>query len=107
MPRAETIVDEHVGKFLSWQASVEIVGLVDALRIRLKEDRAVFLRSRLDEMPHLSEADRARFEKLMDELLEKTIVEPAERIRSEKDLSRKIHNVEALRDLFLQYRSKP
>ena len=27
VPRAETIVDEHVGKFLSWQASVELVGL--------------------------------------------------------------------------------
>ena len=38
VPRAETIVEEHVGKFLSWQASVELVGLVDALRARLREE---------------------------------------------------------------------
>ena len=28
VPRAEAIVEDHVGKFLSWQASVELVGLV-------------------------------------------------------------------------------
>src|SRR5258707_12959425 len=27
IPRADSIVDDHVGKFLSWQASVELVGL--------------------------------------------------------------------------------
>src|SRR6266704_1236104 len=32
IPKAQGIVDEHVSKFLSWQASVELVGLVDALR---------------------------------------------------------------------------
>jgi glutamyl-tRNA reductase len=30
VPKAENIVDEHVGKYLSWQASVELVGLVNA-----------------------------------------------------------------------------
>src|ERR1700747_2763465 len=47
IPRAEAIVEEHIGKFLSWQASVELVGLVDALRSRLSEERAAFLRPRL------------------------------------------------------------
>jgi len=32
IPHAQGIVEEHVSKFLSWQASVELVGLVDALR---------------------------------------------------------------------------
>src|SRR6266700_3271365 len=36
VPRAEVIVDEHVGKFLTWQASVEIMGVVEALRDKLK-----------------------------------------------------------------------
>src|ERR1700732_344437 len=39
IPRAETIVDEHVGKFLSWQAEVGVVGLVDELRTRLQHER--------------------------------------------------------------------
>jgi glutamyl-tRNA reductase len=107
IPRAELIVEEHVGKFLSWQASVELVGLVDALRERLREERADFIRARLDGMKHLSVNDRERVELLMDELLEKLLLEPAQRMRGEKELRRKIRNVEALRDLFLSNREKP
>ncbi len=107
VPRAEAIVDDHVGKFLSWQAGVELVGLVEALRSRLREERAAFVRERLASMSHLSEADRAQMETLMDELLEKLLVEPAERLRGERQLRRKIQNVEALRDLFLSGREKP
>ena len=70
IPRAENIVETHVGKFLSWQASVELVSLVD-------------------------------------ELLEKLLLEPAKKLRGEKELRRKIQNVEALRDLFLPKREKP
>lgn len=107
VPRAESIVDEHVGKFLSWQASVELVGLVEALRARVQEERAAFLEARLNRIPNLAPSDRAQIESLMDELLEKLLVEPAQHLRSEKDLRRKIHNVEALRDLFLSKREKP
>jgi glutamyl-tRNA reductase len=107
VPRAEAIVEDHLGKFLSWQAGVELVGLVEALRARLRDERAAFVRARLDSMSHLSEADRARMETLMDELLEKLLVEPAERLRGERQLRRKIQNVEALRDLFLSGREKP
>jgi len=107
IPRADTIVDEHVGKFLSWQASVELVGLVDALRVRLREEREAFIQARMDSMNHLGAAERARMEAMMDELLEKLLLEPAERLRGEKELRRKIQNVEALRDLFLSHREKP
>jgi glutamyl-tRNA reductase len=107
VPRAETIVDEHVGKFLSWQASVELVGLVDALRARLREERETFIRARMDSMNHLGAGERERMESMMDELLEKLLLEPAERLRGEKELRRKIQNVEALRDLFLSNREKP
>jgi glutamyl-tRNA reductase len=106
IPRAEAIVDEHVGKFLSWQASVELVGLVEALRSRIREERAAFIRARLDGMTLLQPGERERMETLMDELLEKLLVEPAERLRGEKELRRKIQNVEALRDLFLSKKEK-
>jgi len=107
VPKAQGIVDEHVSKFLSWQASVELVGLVDALRTKMREERASFIRSRMEPMKHLTEKDRAHVEKLMDEMLEKLLLEPAERLRGEKELRRKIQNVEALRDLFLSNRAKP
>jgi glutamyl-tRNA reductase len=107
VPRAEAIVEDHVGKFLSWQASVELVGLVEALRARLRNERAAFLRARLDGMADPQAVDRERMEDLMDELLEKLLVEPAQRLRGERQLRRKIQNVEALRDLFLTDREKP
>jgi glutamyl-tRNA reductase len=107
IPHAQEIVQEHVTKFLSWQASVELVGLVDALRTKLREERTSFIRSRMEPMKHLTEADRAQVEKLMDEMLEKVLLEPAQRLRGERELRRKIQNVEALRDLFLSNREKP
>jgi glutamyl-tRNA reductase len=107
VPRAETIVDEHVGKFLSWQVSVELVGLVHALRARLREQRAAFLHAHMDSLNHLSATERERMESMMDELLEKLLLQPAERLRGEKELRRKIQNAEALRDLFLPNREKP
>ncbi|GAC1673191.1 MAG: glutamyl-tRNA reductase [Candidatus Acidiferrum sp.] len=106
IPRAESIIEEHVGKFLSWQASVELVGLVDALRARLHEERAAFIRARMETLNHLSADDRKRMDGLMDELLEKLMLEPAQRLRGEKELRRKIQNTEALRDLFLPNRDK-
>jgi glutamyl-tRNA reductase len=106
IPKADSIVEEHVGKFLSWQASVELVGLVNELRTKLRDERAQFIRARVESIRHLTEADRALVEKWMDEMLESLLLEPAQRLRGEKDLRRKVQNVEALRDLFLSHREK-
>jgi glutamyl-tRNA reductase len=106
IPRAEAIVAEHVSKFLSWQASVELAVLLEALRSRVHEERRDFVHRRLAAMEHLNARDRARMEALMEELLEKLLLAPAERLRGEKELRRKIQNVEALRDLFLPRREK-
>lgn len=104
IPKADSIVQEHVGKFLSWQAGVELVGLVDELRAKMREERVQFIRARVESIRHLTEADRRLVEKLIDEILEILLLEPAERLRGEKDLRRKVQNVEALRDLFLTNR---
>ena len=106
IPKADGIVEEHVGRFLSWQASVELIGLMNELRTRMREERAKFVHARVESIRHLNEAGRAEMEKLMDELLEGLVLEPAQRLRGEKDLRRKVHNVEALRDLFLSNREK-
>ena len=107
IPKADNIVEEHVGKFLSWQASVELVGLVNELRTRIREERAQLIHASVESIQHLTSADRAHVETLMDEMLERLLLEPAQRLRGEKDLRRKIHNLEALRDLFLSNREKP
>ncbi|HEX2666256.1 MAG TPA: hypothetical protein VHM93_25730, partial [Candidatus Acidoferrum sp.] len=93
-------------KFLSWQAGVELVGLVHELRAKMREERKQFIRARVESIQHLTDADRELVEKLMDQMLESLLLEPAERLRGEKDLRRKVQNVEALRDLFLANRER-
>ena len=75
-------------------------------RTRLREDRAAFLHARLAQATHLSPQDREQIESIMEEAFEKFLVQPAERLRDERELRRKIQNVEALRDLFLSDRDK-
>ena len=107
IPWAESIVEEHVGKFISWQSSVELITLLNELRGHLREQRVAFLHQRLDAMRDIDSAGRQQIETMMDDLLEKLVLAPAERLRGEKELRRKIQNVEALRDLFLSDRGKP
>jgi glutamyl-tRNA reductase len=106
VPKAEALVEEHVAKFISWQASVELIGVLDTLRASLKERRSAFLQHRMDGLSHLSAEDHERIGLLMDELIEKLLIAPAERLRMEKELRKKIQSVEAIRALYLSDREK-
>jgi glutamyl-tRNA reductase len=106
VPKAESLVEEHVGKFISWQASVELIGVVDTLRDRMKARRAAFLQEKGNGMERYSVEDREHLIGLMDELIEKLVIAPAERLRSEKEFRKKIQSVEAIRNLFLSNREK-
>jgi glutamyl-tRNA reductase len=107
IPKAEALVEEHVAKFISWQASVELIGVLDTLRGALKKRRAAFLAEKLSATNHFDAQDRERIAALMDELVEELLVAPAERLRSEKELRRKIQSVEAIRALYLPGQEKP
>jgi glutamyl-tRNA reductase len=106
VPRAEVIVDEHVSKFLTWQASVELIGVVETLRHKLKAERAEFVRERAERIPSLTHEQREQVEAMIDDLLEKMLLDPARRLQGEKDLRRKIQQVEAIRELFLPDRER-
>jgi glutamyl-tRNA reductase len=107
VPKAEALVEEHVAKFISWQASVELLGVLDTLRGSLKERRVAFLEEKLASMNHFSAQDREHLSVLMDELIEKLLIAPAERLRTEKELRKKIQSLEAIRALYLSDREKP
>src|SRR5574337_387294 len=100
IPRAEALINEQLGKFEGWQASVHAVTLLNELRAKLHRKRSEFLRDRLDQMPQLSPDDRERVARLTEELLEHVLLEPAERLRTGRELRRKLQSVEALLDLF-------
>ena len=107
IPRAEVIVDEHIGKFLTWQASVDLIGILEVLRHKLKAERAEFIRERAERIPGLTSEQREQVETIIDQLLEKMLLDPARRLQGEKDLRRKIQQVEAIRELFLPDRERP
>jgi glutamyl-tRNA reductase len=107
VPKAEALVEEHVGKFISWQASVELIGVLDTLRSSLKQRRARFLQEKLAGTNHFTAEDQQQIGAMMDEMIEKLLISPAERLRAEKEHRKKVQNVEALRDLYLSDREKP
>jgi len=58
-------------------------------------------------MPHLSADDKRQIAVLMDELLDRVLLERAEQLKAVSDLRRKVQNLEALRDLFRLDQGKP
>jgi len=107
IPRAEGIIEEQVGKFLHWQAGVAAGAVLEDLRNALTSGREAFLRERLAALSHLSEQDRAQVSAMMKDLLDRLVLDPAERMRGIPELRRKLQNFEALRDLFRLDRKKP
>ncbi len=107
IPRAEAIIDEHVEKFLHWQAGVAAGAVLGDLRQKLSAEREAFVEERLASMPHLSEADRAQVAAMLQEFLDRVVISPAERMRGIPELRRKVQNLEAMRDLFRLDREKP
>ena len=100
IPRAEAIIAEHVAKFEVWRSSLEATSLVDELRVHFHHDRQQLLRERLDQMPHLSREEHQRIARLTEELVERLLEGPADRLRHVRGLRRKLAGLEALRDLF-------
>src|ERR1700683_5217554 len=100
IPRAESIITEHIGKFESWCASVEAVSVSGKLRERLMKERAALLDERATELESLSEKDRARILQITEELIERVVKQPGERLHRTRELPQRLAGIEALRRLF-------
>ncbi|MGH9781120.1 MAG: glutamyl-tRNA reductase, partial [Candidatus Acidiferrales bacterium] len=100
LPRVETIIDEHVTKFLAWQSSLEAAGLLDALRARLEAERQALLAAHFTKAAGISESERARLEEVTAELLNRIVQLPSQRLRQARKLRRQLEGLAALRDFF-------
>jgi glutamyl-tRNA reductase len=102
IPRADAIVDEHVNKFIAWQASLEGAGLVDALRLRLNAEREALLAAHFNgaKDAQCAQAEREHVEKLTQELIERIVQLPAARLREQRKLRKPVDGLAALRELF-------
>jgi len=100
VPRVEAIIAEHIAKFESWRAALEAGSIVDDLRGRFHQQRLLLLEERLKEMPDVSPEERHRIARITEELIERVLDEPAERLRSGRGMRGRLGAVEALRHIF-------
>jgi glutamyl-tRNA reductase len=77
------------------------------LRDHMRARRAAFLQEKLNGSERFSAEERESLSELMDELIERLLISPAERLRAEKEFRKKIQSVEAIRELYLSDKEKP
>lgn len=75
IPRAETIVSEHVTKFQMWMASTEIIGLVLALREKVRHEREQILHEQLGQMAGLSPDAQRKAVRELQALIDRILIE--------------------------------
>jgi glutamyl-tRNA reductase len=93
IPQAEAILEEELGRFMTWLANLAVVPTVNDLRARL-----AFLRDA--ELARIPAEQRERFRAFADSIAAKLLHEPMRRLKSEADASRRLERVEAVRHLF-------
>ena len=100
IPRAESIISEQIAKFESWRAALEAGSVVDDLRGRFHKHREALLREKLAEMQDVSPQERERIAHITEELVERVLDQPAQRIRRGGNMRGRLGAIEAIRHLF-------
>ena len=100
IPRAEAIIAEHIAKFEIWRAALEAGSIVDDLRGRFHAQRQTLLEEKLKEMPEVSPAERQRIARITEELIERVLDQPSQRLQGGRAMRGRLGAVEALRHLF-------
>jgi len=100
VPRAESLITEHISKFEAWCSSVEAISMTGKLRDRLLKERTALLDERAEELSSLPAEERERILALTAELIERVVQTPNERLRRTRELRQRLAGIEALRDLF-------
>ncbi|HXN12720.1 MAG TPA: hypothetical protein VN865_06445, partial [Candidatus Acidoferrales bacterium] len=100
IPRAEALIAEHVAKFENWRTALETGSIVEDLRGRFRKHREDLLRERLAEMKDVTPEERARLSSITEELIERMLDEPTERLRNAREMRGRLGAIDALRHLF-------
>jgi glutamyl-tRNA reductase len=98
--RARQIVDQEVGRFAAWLASLDVVPTIAALRELGDGVVEQVLRENEPRWESLSEADRARVVVLARAFVNRLLHEPTLRLKGNVESDRSYVYVQALRELF-------
>lgn len=100
IPRAEAIISEHIAKFEAWRAALEAGSIVDDLRGQFHKQRELLIREKLAEMEDVSPDERARIAHITEELIERVLEQPSQKVRHGRGMRGRLAGLEALRHLF-------
>lgn len=100
IPRAEAIVAEHIAKFESWRTALEAGSIVDDLRDSFHKHRELLIREKLGEMNDVSPEERARIAHITEELIERVLEQPSQKLRRSREMRGHLAGLDALRHLF-------
>jgi len=100
IPRAESLIEEHVARFETWRMALEASSIVDDLRERFHSQREALLEEKLKDMPEVSPDERKRIAHITEELIERVLEQPGARSRQGGVMRGRLGALEALRHLF-------
>ena len=100
IPRAEAIISEHLAKFESWRAALEAGSIVDDLRGQFRKHRELLLRERLANAENISPEEQQRLASITEELIERVLDEPAQRLRRGGEMRARLSTIESIRHIF-------
>jgi glutamyl-tRNA reductase len=98
--RAESVLEGELAAFERWLGSLEVLPTIAALRDRANEIVRRVLAENASRWESLSEADRARLEKMAAAIASRILHEPTLRLKRSVDDEDAYVNVNALRELF-------
>jgi glutamyl-tRNA reductase len=79
---------------------VEALSMTARLRDRLLKERTALLNERSAELANLPPEERERILKLTEELIDRVVQTPSDRLRRTRELRQRLAGIDALRDLF-------
>jgi glutamyl-tRNA reductase len=100
IPRAEALIAEHLAKFEAWRAAIEAGSIMDDLRDRFHKHRELLIREKLSEMKDVTPEERARIAHITEELIERVLEDPAQKLRQGGKMRGHLAGLDALRHLF-------
>jgi glutamyl-tRNA reductase len=100
IPRAEALISEHLAKFEAWRAAIEAGSIVDDLRDRFHKHREMLIREKLAEMKDVSPEERERIAHITEELIERVLEHPTQKMRQGGKMRGHLAGLDALRHLF-------
>ena len=100
IPRAEAIIAEHIDKFEAWRGALEAGSIVSDLREQFHLHREMIIREKLKEMDDVSPQERDRIARITEELIERLLEEPQQKLQHGRGMRGRLAGLEAIRHLF-------